>query len=357
MSAPERDLAHPSREAATALTTFPRAPTLADVGARAGVSHQTVSRVINHAAGVRESTRVRVITAINELGYRPNVAAKTLASRRQNAIGVLAPTVADYGPTSVVHALEVAAAEVGFRTLETRALDSADSARAALQALLDQAVAGVIVVASSVAANQAVADFPTAVPILRLWPGVSTRPAVYIDQAAGIRAAFGHLVGLGHRYIQHLAGPLSHIEARLRADAFALQCRLAGVPELDVLRGDWSAGSGSAAAAHRDSRATALVCGNDQMALGALAALRRERVSVPGRVSVVGFDDIPESAFFAPALTTVAQDFTRLGSLALDQLVEVISTGSAASISIQPTLVIRDSTHPAWRATQHFSAG
>jgi DNA-binding LacI/PurR family transcriptional regulator len=170
-----------------------------------------------------------------------------------------------------------------------------------------------------------------------------------VDQAAGSRLATEHLLALGHRRIQHLAGPERYLEAAARRTGFADAMARAGVTPGATLTGDWSAASGFAAAADLDPATTAVVAANDQMAIGLLAALADAGRTVPGDISVVGFDDVPEAAYVRPALTTVHQDFALVGRRAVEALLAQLAPaadgeGAPLETTIPPRLVVRAST-------------
>lgn len=319
------------------MTAPHRPPTLQDVAARAGVSHQTVSRFLNLPATVKADTRERIADAIGELGYRRNLAALTLASRRSRALGVLAPEVSDYGPTSTIHALGSAARERGYRIVVSTFVDRPGSVDEALSLLMQQAVEAIIVVAPG-DATATVTAASTGRPV------ISTG---FIDQRAGIGLAMRHLIGLGHRRIQHVAGPPHYLEARHRRDAFAAAVRDAGLPALPIVDGDWSARAGYRAAGRIEEGTTAVCCANDQMALGLISGLLARGLRVPDDVSVAGFDDVPEASYFRPPLTTVRQDFGRVGALAIDAVVLALTGEGGIAGTVEPVLVRRASTRPA----------
>ncbi|AYF99397.1 LacI family transcriptional regulator [Protaetiibacter intestinalis] len=320
-----------------------------DVAARAGVSHITVSRVLNDYPSIRPETRERVLAAIAELGYRRNLAARALVTSRTRAIGVLSPEVAQHGPASSVLAVERAAREHGYHPLVTTAAVEHDATLAALEFLLDQAVEALVVIAPHETVLAAIRDLDIRVPLVTLQ--APDRPGgIGVDQAEGARLATRHLVELGHTRIQHLAGPEGALEAASRLLGYTETLAAAGLEAPEVLRGDWSAASGFAAGERLASGVTAVVAGNDQMAIGLMAALADAGRAVPGDVSVVGFDDIPEAAYLRPALTTVYQDFELVGRRAVESLLAQL--GAAApdatipSATIPPRLVVRASTAP-----------
>ena len=206
-----------------------------DVAARAGVSHQTVSRVVNGFDSIRPATRDRVLAAIAELGYRRNVAARTLATSRTRAIGVLAPAVTDYGPTSTVQGIEVAARAAGYHSLVTTAADDRDSIVSGLGFLLDQAIEALVVIAPQQRVLEALRELDIRLPIATLQAvELGTGTVVSVDQSAGARLVMDHLLGLGHRHIQHLAGPIEFLEAAARRSAYERALVSAGIPVPEV---------------------------------------------------------------------------------------------------------------------------
>jgi len=317
-----------------------------DVAARAGVSHQTVSRVLNGFESIRPATRDRVLAAIAELGYRRNLAARTLVTNRSRAIGVLAPAVSEYGPTSTVQAIEVAARAAGYHPLVTTTASDRGSILSSLGFLLDQAVEALVVIAPQQRVLEAIRELELAVPILTLQSlGADSASAVTVDQAGGARRAVEHLIGLGHRRIQHVSGPLEFFEARARAGGYETAMRAAGLPPLPVCVGVWTAEAGMRAASAIDAETTAVFSGNDQMALGVISGLAARGRRVPADVSIVGFDDVPEARFYLPALTTVRQDFERIGRIAVESLIRQVEGREAAvMVPLQPELIVRDST-------------
>jgi DNA-binding LacI/PurR family transcriptional regulator len=319
-----------------------RAPSMYDVADRAGVSHQTVSRVLNDYAGIRPETRERVLAAIADLGYRPNKAARALVTSRSRAIGVLVPATTDFGPTSSLHAIERAVRQAGYQPLVTSTPLEPDAVRESLEFLLDQSIEALVAIAPYRVLLDRLRDLD--LPLVTLQTADAGGTTAGIDQAAGARLAVRHLVDLGHRTIQQLAGPDDFLEAAARRRAVDDELAEQGLAVLPALTGDWSADSGYAAGASLDPAATAVVCGNDQMALGLIHALADAGRRVPQDVSVVGFDDIPESAHSLPPLTTVHQDFEEVGRRAVAALVRLLDGDPGPSDPIEPTLVVRGST-------------
>jgi DNA-binding LacI/PurR family transcriptional regulator len=323
---------------------------MSDVGALAGVSHQTVSRVINGSPNVRPETRQRVVTAMRELGYRPNSVARALATGRTNTLGVVGFDTTLYGPASVLFGIERAAHEAGYLMIvaSLKALD-ASSVSYAVERLLLQGVDGILVIAPDQEAADALRHAHSDVPLLAAEAGpADIMPVVAVDQFAGAVSATRHLLDLGHRNVSHISGPTDWLEARERVDGWRTTLESAGAAPPPVLAGDWSARAGYDLGRRlsRDRAVTAVFAANDQMALGVLRAMREAGREVPHDVSVVGFDDIPESPYFTPSLTTVRQDFIEVGSRSLRSLVRTIETGERAAPGsrIATELIVRAST-------------
>ncbi|MGY1590903.1 LacI family DNA-binding transcriptional regulator [Geodermatophilus sp. SYSU D00708] len=320
----------------------------------AGVSHQTVSRVLNGHPQVREETRRKVRAAMAELQYRPNRAARTLVTGRSHTLGVVATHTTLFGPASVVAAFEQAAAAAGFSVfLHTVPTPDEGSVRAAVERALDHGVAALAVVVPVASAAAALDGLDAGVPVVRLGgeaPAASAR--VGIDQHAGARDATRHLLALGHRTVWHVAGPAGWSDSAARVAGWrdALVEAGAEVPPV-VPAADWRAASGLAAGRLLAARpdVTAVFAANDSLALGVLQALHERGLDVPGRVSVVGYDDVPEAAHFLPPLTTVRCDFPRVAQEALRLLLDHLDPGAWTDASlrdIRPRLVVRASTAP-----------
>ncbi|MDN4483244.1 LacI family DNA-binding transcriptional regulator [Demequina lignilytica] len=325
-----------------------RGPSMHDVAARAGVSHQTVSRVLNDFPGIRPETREKVLEAIRELGYRRNMAARALATGRSEVIGVIMPEVPHFGPTSTLYAIEHAAKRAGFKPLVTTASWDAESMGQALDFLLARSVDALVVMAQHPAMLDAV-DETTDVPVLFALTGNSHgERSVAVDQVAGTRLALDHLYELGHRRFQHITGITGLTEAQLRRDTFTAFLDEHALEHLPILEGDWSADAGYRAGLAVEEGVTALFCANDPMAVGAIHALEERGLEVPRDISVVGFDDVPEAAYSHPGLTTVHQDFTEVGLRAVALLIGAMNgEPPSAPAPVEPWLVVRASTGPA----------
>jgi DNA-binding LacI/PurR family transcriptional regulator len=321
---------------------------MADVARLAGVSHQTVSRVLNQHPNVRPETRERVLAAIRKLSYRPNAAARTLVTRRTHTLGVISFDTTLYGPASMLYGIERAARHAYFVSISSLpALDN----RGVLDAVdrfIGQAVEGIIAIAPQTSAVAALKGIPEHIPLVAVGCGTEAPlDSVAVDNAAGAARATGYLLDLGHPTVYHVGGPGSWLDARERTAGWAQALTAAGAPQPEVLAGDWSARSGYEIGLQLAQRpeVTAVFCANDHMALGLLRALGERGRRVPEDVSVVGFDDIPESAYFLPPLTTVRQDFGELGRRALRLLVDKICDhrGAGSPLPVDPELVVRSS--------------
>lgn len=326
-------------------------PVMADVARRAGVSHQTVSRVLNGHPSVSESTRAEVLAAIRDLGYRRNAAARTLVTGKANVLGVISVDTTLYGPASMLYGIERALHPEYFVAVASLPAFDRDSLADAVDRFVGQAVAGIIVIAPETSAADALRGLAASVPIVVVGSGdYAPLPSVSIDNRAGAMRATQHLLDLGHRTVYHISAPDSWLDARERVAGWREALSAAGAPEPELMRGDWSARTGYEFGVRLTARpeVTAVLCGNDAMALGFLrAAAERER-HVPVDISVVGFDDIPEAEYYWPPLTTVRQDFGALGVLALNTLMGLVARGGTAPSAqpVAPDLIVRASSGP-----------
>jgi DNA-binding LacI/PurR family transcriptional regulator len=330
----------------------PRMPVMADVAKLAGVSHQTVSRVINGSAHVRPETRRRVMEAMGALDYRPNPAARALVTGRSGTLGVVGFDTTLYGPASTLFAIEQAAHAAGyFITVVSMAVLDRDSLLAAVDRLRLQSVDGILVITPQEGAAEAVVNLPTSIPVVAVEAArPNSVPLVAVDQFAGAVNATQLLLDLGHKTAWHVAGPREFLEAQQRVDGWRMTLERAGADVPQVLVGDWSPGSGYRLGQHlaEDPDVSAIFAANDQMALGILRALHERGRRIPGDVSVVGFDDIPEAQYFTPPLTTVRQNFAEVGRSSLRLLLELMNNGDhpPQRLTIAPELVVRRSTAP-----------
>lgn len=323
-------------------------PNIYDVAKRAGVSHMTVSRVLNGHPNIRDSTRDKVDTAIQELGYQRSASARALAMRSAMRLGALVDSPVEYGPNSMLRSFERAARDAGYSVGSFTAADDHErSLDTAIEALLAQDIDGLCVVAPRVSSLRALAKRKLSVPTILLVPdAVAGTTTASVDQYAGARAAVEHLIELGHRDIAHLAGPGDWHDARARSEAWRDTMAGAGLTPAVQGEGDWTADSGFRWAQGLDrDHCSAVFAANDQMALGVIHGLTDRGIRVPEDISVVGFDDLPDSRHYLPPLTTVRQDFTALGALAVQLLLDSLTGDSAGGLTlISPELIVREST-------------
>lgn len=343
------DASRPSEEP----TTTPRADpggakpaTIYDVARLAGVSHQTVSRFIKGYQGIRPETRERVVLALEQLDYRPNLTARSLRRGTSHRIAALTHEIGQVGPSKIVQGASDAARDAGY-VLDIVTLDMSNprSIQDAIELVHQQNVAGVLALASTdeMADAFAAADFRVPTFIASERDDLVTGHPTELT-ALGFPAVISHLAQLGHERFVHISGPSTWLAARNRARAFDTALETRGLTSEAILAGDWSAESGYAAVQRlpADFTATAFVASNDQMALGAMLALSDRGLRVPADVSVTGVDDIPEAAYFSPPLTTLRVDFTGQGRSAVAELL-----GTAAPPVHPSQLVIRKSSGPA----------
>ncbi|WJL96561.1 substrate-binding domain-containing protein [Microbacterium sp. ET2] len=328
-----------------------RSANIFDVARLAGVSHQTVSRVLNDMPNVRPATRARVEQAIAQLRYSPSPAARALVTRRTRTIGLITPAVSDYGPTSIAMQFSIAARAERY-SVESVSIPggNASAARSAVEELLRQRVDAVVIVVVDSTVLEVVRGLQLGVPLVASVSSPRRSPfIVSMDQYRGARSAARHLVELGHTRIVHLAGPAHAPDAMERIRGWRDELVAHRLEIDEPHHGDWSAASGHRLGSGLDIRAgSAVFVANDSMAIGLLSALRERGLRVPDDVSVVGFDDIPEAGYLYPPLTTVRQDFATLGELMMQKvLIAVEEPDSVTEDTPLPThLVVRQSTSP-----------
>lgn len=330
-----------------------RAPSIDDVARLAGVSSQTVSRVARGSDKVRDTTRERVTAAMQQLGYVPNRAARALRSGAYHVIGVLTQQVARTGEAHTLSGVLDAARTRGYSvTVSQVQHPEANEVHAALADLVRQPVEGLVIVQAGKATYEH----------LSLPPGLSVAssdsalvgyyPSASADQIYGIEEAMDHLLNLGHRTVHHVTGPADSQSAMLRQTAWHACLERKGRPIPTPILGGWSASDGYRAGhilASEHPDMTAVLCANDEVALGLIAALKEHGLSVPSDVSVVGFDGIELSSYSCPPLTTVQQDFHRAGEAMVELIEEQIAQGVADGsrrIVIPTKLIVRGTTAP-----------
>ncbi len=322
---------------------------MTDVAKLAGVSHQTVSRVLNGHPNVSRATRREVQAAIRELGYRRNAAARALVTGRTHTLGVISFDNTIFGPASMLYGVERAAHPGGYSVVVANVPAAGGTGMPeAVERFLEQAVEGIIVIAPRTSDVAALASLAAEVPLVAVKCGTGAPlPSVAIDNVAGAARATRYLLDLGHPTVHHVAGPGTWLDAKERVEGWRAALAAGGAAEPEMMQGDWSAVSGYEAGRRLAPlpEVTAVFCGNDQMALGLIRALAEQGRRVPADVSVVGFDDIPEAGFFWPPLTTVRQDFGELGKRAVAMLIDRISGRHLAypAVPVVPELIVRAS--------------
>ncbi|KAA9149366.1 LacI family transcriptional regulator [Microbacterium lushaniae] len=326
----------------------PKSANIFDVARLAGVSHQTVSRVLNDLPNVRPATRARVEQAITQLRYSPSPAARALVTRRTRTIGLVTPGSADFGPTSIAMHFTVAARAERYSvdTVTSPEPDPA-SVRSAVETLLRQRVDAIVLVVTDVGVLEVVRGLDLSVPLVAAAATQRRHPhLVSIDQYRGARSAVRHLAELGHGRILHVAGPPRNPDALERVRGWRDELAARRLVAEEPRNGDWSAASGYELGRELDlGSGTAVFVGNDHMAIGLLSALRGRGLSVPEDISVVGFDDVPEAPYLMPPLTTVRQDFRALGELMMQKVLLAVEEPESLTedTPIATHLIVRES--------------
>ncbi|MFC8304911.1 LacI family DNA-binding transcriptional regulator [Specibacter sp. NPDC057265] len=336
-------------EGGVSLNGRPSKLNIRDIASLADVSHMTVSRVLNGHPNIRPATRQRVLDIIEELGFRPNSAARALATDRTRRIGVIMDSGVEYGPASTLRAIELAARETGYAVTSFAVQDDDGvTANNAVGELLAQGVDALCVIAPRSSSVAALRKMSISVPVLvvksRKDPTFLT---VGVDQHLGTNLAVDHLVALGHRDILHVAGPLDWLDASARERAFHARVKSWGLRERAVVVGDWSGDFGFdfASGIRKMPEYTAIFAGNDEMAFGIIHGLHDNGIRVPEDVSIIGFDDLPVARHLLPPLTTVRQDFSALGAKAMEVLRAAMENRDSPQRSKIPTeLMVRQST-------------
>lgn len=340
-----------------------RLPVMGDVARLAGVSHMTVSRVLNDPRSVRPETRDRVRQAIELLGYRRNSAARSLVTRRSQIFGVVCFDTTLYGPASTLNGIEWAAEDAGYAVIvASQRRMTVEAVGQAVQRLVDQSVDGLVLIAPQTSAAGAFQAVPTDLPVVAVESVLPHITSVAVDQVLGARLITEHLLALGHHTVHHVRGPADWAEANGRVQGWLTALEEAGRPVRRELVGDWSAHSGYLAGQKvaKDGTATAVFVANDSMALGVLRALHEAGIRVPQDMSVAGFDDVPEAAYLTPPLTTVSQPFREVGRRSIRALLAELHcrrTGGESAVTagepgvdspdlIVPELIVRESTTP-----------
>jgi LacI family transcriptional regulator len=339
----------------------PKRVTIRDVAAQAAVSRQTVSRVINDRPDVSEETRQRVWQVIEELRYQPSAIARSLTHQRSLTLGIVTAGLKFVGPSRTLNGITKQAEEMGYTLLlkELPRVDTMD-VQPILGSLLAHQVDGIIWAVPEVANNREWLNHQRpGLPVPTVFLTMEARPdldIVCIDNYQGGQIATQHLLEQGYRHIGHISGPVDWWEARQRKAGWQAALLAAG---LQILENHWEAGNWSSASGEQACRRLldrypdmdALFVGNDQMALGVLQVMCQMGLRAPQDLAIVGFDNIPEAAYYWPPLTTIDQDQHQVGCTAVQEVVRIIEArhkGQAEVqprvISLQPELIVRASS-------------
>jgi LacI family transcriptional regulator len=326
-------------------------PTLRDVAKKAGVSHQTVSRVINGSEDVLPETRALVEAVIEEMGYRPNAIARSMARGQTHTLACISPNLTDFTFASLIEGAEIEARQHKYFMLSSSASDPE-----AFRELVDELVGhrrvdGLIVI--NPYADERFEYVPKDFPLV--FVGVSAHEknicSVSLDDQKVAYEATRHLLDLGHNSIALVTGPMEEDCSRDRTEGYRRALLEAGIPfdETMVIEGDWSATSGQDALLsfiEQGRVPTAVFAQNDRMALGVLSAAREADIKVPSQLAVIGVDDMPLSSYFDPPLTTMRQDIPRIGREATRMLLDIIQkkTTQTCDMKLSAELVVRQST-------------
>lgn len=329
----------------------PNRPTIRDVARQAGVSHQTVSRVINGSEEVLPETRAAVEAAIEQLGYRPSAIARSMARGSTHTLAIISPNLTDYTFASVIEGAEVEARQHNYFVLSSSASDPQ-----AFQGLVDELVGhrrvdGLIVI--NPYADERFQYVPKEFPVV--FVGARSHDeavcSISLDDEKVAYEATQHLISLGHKRIGLITGPMEEDCSQDRRDGFRRALAEAGMPfdESLVFEGDWSASSGRNALldfVEKKNVPTAIFAQNDRMAMGVMRAARDVNLDVPTQLSVIGVDDMPLSSYFDPPLTTMRQDMPLIGQEAIRKLMEIIrnKTVEQTVLKLPAQLVVRQST-------------
>ncbi len=315
----------------------------------AGVSAQTVSRVLRDQPNVAESTRASVLEAVNQLGYQRNHAASVLSSGRSRTLGVIMWSMVQTSGLLISRGIERAAHQGGY-TVETMTVTEPliPSVEAAMSALVHQGASGVVLALPMNEPSPRLSELLVQIPCVSLDGMLPSHgPQISVDQEVIAQLATNHLLELGHPTVWHVAGRRDWNDASTRERAWRQALQQAGCTVPPVQYGDWTPESGYRVGQvlAADPQVTAIFVASDEMAFGVLRALREAGRKVPEHVSVVGVDDIALAAYASPSLTTVAQPFEDVGERAVHRLLaQVEDRPYEPAAAMEPALVVRDST-------------
>jgi LacI family transcriptional regulator len=326
-------------------------PTIRDVARKAGVSHQTVSRVINGRESVLPETRVLVELAIEQMGYHPSAIARSMVRGETHTLACISPNLTDYTFASVIEGAETEARQQGYFILSSSASDPEAFHELVNELVGHRRVDGLIVI--NPYADERYKFLPKDFPLV--FVGARSHDekvcSVALDDEKVAYEATRHLISLAHTNIAMITGPMEEDCSQDRTAGYQRALEEAGIPfdETMVIEGDWSATSGQSALQEfvEEGRIpTAVFAQNDRMAMGVLRAARDANIKVPSQLAVIGVDDMPLSSYFDPPLTTMRQDMPRIGQEATGMLLEIIKKKNPAvrELKLPAQLVVRHST-------------
>jgi LacI family transcriptional regulator len=334
--------------------------TLQDVAARAGVSAKSVSRVVNRQGEISEATRTRIQAVIDELGYRPNSVARSLLRQRTNTLAAVAWGIEYFGPSRTITGIEQQAEELGYSVFLILVREpEKHEHKEILDALVSRRVDGIVWAVPEVGENRSWLNAgwlrqlpPIAFLSMSALPGVRV---VAVNNRGGARTATDHLIQRGRRKIGIITGPMAWWEARERYEGWkgAIESRGLSVWDHLIAESYWSSAGGERAMRELLQRAPdidGVFASSDQIALGALRAIAESGKRVPEDIAIVGFDNMPESEYFRPPLTTMQQGLADAGRAAVRAVHHMIEargeaprTPSELVMTIEPELIIRSS--------------
>jgi DNA-binding LacI/PurR family transcriptional regulator len=324
-------------------------PNIYDVAKLAGVSHQTVSRVINNAGYIKDDTRIKVQEAMGDLGYVPNAAARALVTSKTKIVGILVSDIVYHGPAGMMHAMEKEARRGGFFAISA-SVDPLDdnSIAQGIEQLRRLGIEGLVVITPQSDSVQAVERLVTDIPVVFIdSPNNSKELSAELDNFSGAKRATEHLISLGHESIVHVTGPSGWFDSAPRVAGYESAMHDAKL-QPKVIPGDWTVPTGYEIGRGIDmdtDKVTAIFAANDHLALGLMRALRQRGYAIPERVSIIGFDDVPEAAYYEPPLTTMRPDFAELGRVAMEKMLgHINSEEMLRAETLVPELILREST-------------
>jgi len=332
-------------------TKFTRGPSMRTVAEAAGVSAQTVSRVLSEHPNVQESTRRRVLAVVEELGYRRNNTARALVTGQSRTLGVLTLATKNYSKSSLVLGIELGARELGYTVNAVTSEFTVKALTEAASRLVHQGVDGIIIAAPLQDAAGRIRELTSRIPTVSTDGSVGIGgDLVGVNQDMAAVLATQHLLDLGHQTVWHIAGPADWSDSAIRLESWKRTLLENGREVPPELHGDWTPESG-----YRNGlilggmpEVTAILVASDEMAFGVIRALTELGRRVPEDISVVGIDDIDLAPYSTPPLTTIRQSFEDTGRRAVTHLVAQIANPELESTTeiLAPTLVVRASTAP-----------